>query len=172
MVVSKGSTRRPPVGSVAKQKRLGELRDVCRWLVELTDSPSDGRLGARGVAIVDSFKALRTVWPEPYVSKYERKLLEAIDARDEPRMAQALLDFIVYNGVKELQDRTERLRNAQRKGALIAAGKKRGRPSPGELRLNEYRKNTKTQPTKATKVLADEVSLSPSRLRWLLRHKR
>jgi hypothetical protein len=60
----------------------GELQDRLRWLGELAESPSDGRLTNQGMAICDAFKALRGVWPEPYGLKYERKLLEAIDARD------------------------------------------------------------------------------------------
>jgi len=149
-----------------------ELRAAFDRLGELAASPSDGKLTAQGKTLCEMFNALRQVWPEPFALEYEQKMLAAIDAQDQPRMARELLDFIGWSGGHALLERVERQRDQQRRGALKAAANKRGRPSPGARRLNEYRKSTKTEPTKATKVLADDLALSPSHLRRLLKRKR
>jgi hypothetical protein len=77
--------------------------------------------------------------------------------------AQDLLDSYITSDAKK-----DRHAYGGRKTAEL----KRGRPSPGALRVAEYERRTKTKITTVTDELAAKLSLSPSQVRRLLRVRR
>ena len=149
-----------------------EIEAALLRIGKLAASPSDGKLTNQGKALCEMFNGLRRVWPGPLAAACEKDMLEAIDARDEPRMARALIDFVRWSGEGALLERLDHQRDQRRRGALIAAEHRRRRPSSVGSTLQVWEENTKTRVTKVNDLLADRLGVSASQLRRIIRKRR
>ncbi|HEY4748944.1 MAG TPA: hypothetical protein VIH60_00995 [Steroidobacteraceae bacterium] len=131
-------------------------------------------LTSKQQAIVEIVNAARVVpeWQQIFTAEqFETDMLDAIDARDVPKMVRVGLDFITRVAAGEIINLLDRQHERHVRAGRLGAERKKGRPSPGALRLANHERRTGVKITKVTRELADQLSLSTSQVRRLRNRK-